>query len=510
MSRMRWLLLAIFLIAVWNMNLRPRVINLDEEQDLADPAVAAMTTDNSRDWGGMDRWAFPGLEAWRITARLQKAGFSCLQPQDVAVGGLPRSGIHSLHCQQEKSWPLQRWLSIEARIDYNAFGGRLLSASAHSVVQPAAWREQMARLLRGLHLMEPAELQISGLVARDGDALARIVADAMLGNQWDAFCGDIEQTALCRSNLKARAQGFPALPATAWPVAELKPLLLQLRAIGFVPLRHVADSDTFMAVRLHGSMLWVDLARTDLTGHAETMAIAIAPVGAAATRLVLDGRGGRHEFALAGKASTYRDGAEQKWLFPLLAGAFVGSDDELRDEAGRKAVWLYPPAPEDSEALQQGFRKNIGLTDPAFQPQLLTAYMDRLLQDHSPEMQLQLQPPLQTADRLAQALRTSGIADLLTKGEADALMQQHYSGEKTVIARAAWALYRCEGREGDFLFIEPGCWQHFLQQDAPAAALLQADLQRQLRIYRDLDPANPVQKRLRRLATVFEITGRAP
>jgi hypothetical protein len=500
MRYLRWLPLLLVLVVVWNMNLRPRVINLDEEQDIADPAVSLGTQDHSDAWGGLDRWAYPGLEYWRVLKRLEGAGFSCSVPQDPARGGQPQSGEHTVHCRQEKNWPLQRLQTLELRISYDlpGGGGRLLAAHAQSTVKPSVWREPLAERLRQLQLLEPATLAIRGLQAASTDALARIVADALLNNSWDALCtGNTRMS--CNSMLAKRRQtGFPALPATAWPVGSLGELDLRLATIGFAGPARRADHESFMPVRVAAGHLWLDFERRDLAGYRETLAIALDPVGARPVRIRLQGRSGGREFTLAGKASHY-NGEHQQWLFPLTAGAFARAEDE---PDSRKALWLYPQDLDETGANLQRFAGNLAFVDVDFRPQLLLAYTDFMHHSVSSEAELKLQPPLQTADRMAAALQHSAVGSLLPATEAQALIAGQYPHADNTLIRAAWALYRCEYSPG-LTDIDPGCWQRFSQSDPAASQLLQHDLQTQLQRYARLDPDHPVQQRLYRLATAY-------
>ncbi|MGH8492140.1 MAG: hypothetical protein ACRERR_03395 [Moraxellaceae bacterium] len=506
MKYLRWLPLVLVLIAAWNMNLRPHIINMDEELDIPDPAVETMTQDHSEAWGGIDRWAYPGLESWRVVRRLETAGFTCTAPQDTAVGGVPQSGLHRLRCSQEKSWPLSRQLSLEILVSYDLpGGGRLQSAHAQSAIKPAAWREKLASLLRHLHFLEPEKLQVTGLQAASTDDLARIVANALLNTYWESLCNGNTRMS-CNSVLSQRGkEGFVAAPTTAWKVSDLRELGFQLANIGFALSGRVIERDNYLPIRVDGDQLWVNMERLDLAGHTEKLAIELDAVGAQPIRLRLEGRSGAREFALAGKNTTY-NGDHVQWLFPLMAGVFVNADDELEASGGRKAIWLYPQDMDETGDNLRRFSEKTTFIDPGFQPRLLRAYIDFLLQDNSPEAALKLQPPLQTADRMAAALQRSGIGALLPAAEADTLIQQHYAGPEKVLARAAWALYRCEKSTGQPL-MDADCWARIQQQDRAASALLQEDLQVQMQIYSRLDADNPVQQRLRRLAAAYAQTG---
>lgn len=510
MKYLRWLPLVLVLIVVWNMNLRPRIINLDEEQDIQDPAVAVATQGHTEAWGGIDRWAYPGLEYWRVLKRLQQAGFECSVPQDPARGGQPQSGQHTVYCRLEKSWPVQRQQSLELHINYDlpGAGGRLQAAHAASTVKPAVWREKLAGLLRALHWLEPAALPVTGLKANTTDDLARISADAMMNMSWDLLCtGNTGMS--CNSLLAQRKQeGFPALPSAAWRVGTVADLQSRLANIGFARSGRTTDRDRFLPVRVEAGRMWLDMERRDLAGQRETLAIAMDAVGARPVLLHIKGRSGLREFALAGKATTYNDGHEQ-WLFPLMAGAFVSDEDALDNSGGRKALWLYPQDMDDTGDNLQRFAANLAFVDPAFQPALLQAYADFLHRDAAPEAQLKLQPALQTADRMAAALQRSTVGALLPAAEADRLMAEKYQGADKVMVRAAWALYRCE--HGSALpEIDPRCWAHFTQSDPAASQFLQQDLRTQLLIYADLDADNPVQRRLQRLASAYSRSASRP
>ncbi|MDQ8036353.1 MAG: hypothetical protein REI12_02960 [Pedobacter sp.] len=510
MKYLRWLPLVLVLIAAWNMNLRPRVINLDEELDIQDPAVSVATQGHSEAWGGIDLWAYPGLEYWRVLKRLQQAGFECSVPQDPARGGQPQSGQHTVHCNLEKSWPLQRQQTLELRVNYDlpGAGGRLQAVQAASVVSPAAWREKMAGLLRGLHLLEPATLEVRGLEAPSSDDLARIVADTLMNASWTELCGGNTRMS-CNSMLeKRRKEGFPALPSEAWRVGSINELRFRLADMGFASSGRTVDRDRFLPVRVEAGRMWLDMERMDLAGQRETLAIAMDPVGARPVQIQLKGRSGLREFPLTGKATTYNDNHEQ-WLFPLMAGAFVSDKDELENSGGRKALWLYPQDMDETGDNLQRFSANLAFVDPAFQPQLLQAYIDFLRRDDSAEAQLKLQPPLQTADRMAAALQRSTVGALLPAADADALIAEKYRGADSAIVRAAWALYRCE-LGSELQEIDAVCWTHFTQSDNAASQLLQQDLQTQLRIYASLDADNPVQRRLQRLAVAYSRSASRP
>lgn len=510
MKYLRWLPLVLVLIVVWNMNLRPHVINLDEEPDIADPAVTFATQGHSEAWGGIDRWAYPGLEYWRVLKRLQQAGFACSVPQDPARGGQPQSGQHTVHCQQQKSWPLQRQQSLELRINYDLPGavGRLQSARAESTVKPAAWREKLAGLLRTMHLLEPAALAVTGLQAAGTDDLARIVADVLMNDSWERLCSGNTQMS-CNSMLAQRKEsGFPALPRAAWQVGTIGELKLRMANAGFASSGRSFDGDRFLPVRVEAGRMWLDMERMDLAGQRETLTIAMDPVGARPLQLQIKGRSGLREFSLAGKATTY-NGDHEQWLFPLMAGVFVSDKDELENSGGRKALWLYPQDMDEAGDNLQLFSANLSFVDPAFQPQLLQAYIDFLHRDNSPEAQLKLQPPLQTADRMAAALQRSTVGALLPATEADALIAEKYQGTDRAIVRAAWALYRCEPGSG-LQEIDAACWSHFTRSDSAVSQLLQQDLQTQLQIYANLDADNPVQRRLHRLARAYSRSASPP
>lgn len=511
MKYLRWLPLVLVLIAVWNMNLRPRIINMDEEQDIPDPAVTLATQDHSEAWGGIDRWAFPGLEYWRLLKRLNQAGFTCSIPQDPARGGQPQSGQHTVLCNLEKSWPLQRLQTLELRINYDlpaAAGGQLQAARAASTVKPAVWREKLAVLLRALHLLEPATLAITGLEAPSTDDLARIVADALMNTSWETLCSGNTRMS-CNSILEQRRQeGFPALPAGAWPVGNIADMKSRLAHAGFASSGRSADSDHFLPVRVEAGRMWLDMERVDLAGHRESLTIAIEPVGARPVQIQVQGRSGLRNFPLKGKTTTY-NGEHEQWLFPLMAGAFVSAADELEQSGGRKGVWLYPQEMDESGDNLQRFSSNLAFVDADFQPQLLQAYIDFLRQDNSPEALLKLQPPLQTADRMAAALQRSTVGALLPPTAADELIATQYHSDDGIIVRAAWALYRCE-RSTDLPDIDSACWSHFTRSDNAASQLLQQDLQKQLQIYASLDAENPVQRRLQRLAAAYSLAGARP
>lgn len=510
MKWLRWLPLLLILIAVWKLNLTPRVINLDEEQDIADPAVTLATQGHNEAWGGIDRWAYPGLEYWRVLKRLNQAGFACSIPQDPARGGQPQSGQHTVRCQLEKSWPLQRLQRLALHINYDlpGAGGRLQAAQAESAVKPAAWREQLANLLRNMRLLEPATLTVTGLAAPGTDDLARIVADALLNNSWETLCtGNTRMS--CNDMLQQRGkEGFPAPPPAAWPVGNIADLKLRLANVGFASSDRSADRDRFLPVRVEAGRLWVDMERMDLGGHRETLAIAIEPVGARPVHVQLQGRSGLREFPLSGKASTY-NGDHEQWLFPLMAGAFVSENDELEHSGGRKGLWLYPQDMDETGDNLQRFASNLAFVDTAFQPQLLQTYIDFLRQSTAPEDLLKLQAPLQTADRMAAALQRSTVGALLPAAEADALIAKQYQSDEGIIVRAAWALYRCE-RSSNLQEIDPACWAQFTQSDKAASQLLQQDLQKHLQIYASLDAGNPVQRRLQRLAAAYSLAGAQP
>lgn len=509
---LRWIALILLVIAVWNLNLRPHVINLDEEVDVRDPAIEAMTGSHSDAWGGIDRWAYPGLESWRVQKRLKQQGFSCTQPQDMAVGGEPRSGTHTMICSQTKSWPLTRQQTLELRINYDLpGGGRLQAAQARSTVKAASWREQFAKLLRRLHALEPESLQIRGLQAQNTDELARIIADTLLQGRWLDACMDALNKS-CKTVLATRkSEGFAALPAGAWMVGSSKDMLRQLNDIGFASSSQIVDEhDAFMAARVEGEQLWLDLQRQDLAGQNEKIALGINPVGATPVRLRIEGASAAREFLLQGRAST-SNSDYPKWLFPLMSGALVQSGDELATVDTRKALWLYPQTMDETGDNLQRFSRHLAFIDPAFQGQLLLAYIDLMLQEvaTAPESALGLQPPLQTADRMATALARSGVARLLPADAAETLIRQHYAAEDKIVARAAWALYRCEKSSG-LAEIDPVCWSNFRQTDSAASRLLQASLQEQMQNYAALDAGNPVQRRLQGLASIYAQTGSPP
>jgi hypothetical protein len=281
----------------------PRIIDLDAAT--YDPAIETELKARSHDFGGVDRWTYPGMQADFLVARLQASGYQCPAVQDPKVGGTPQAGVHQQTCVRHRGFPLARDLVVQATVDYS-HARQMTAIKAYSVdLSRSALRGRYARLLRRLGLIEPAVLPVRGLSFDSSASLARHVVDSIKPNGWLNMCAD-SQDPVCGDVAKRRRdEGLPAIPAEPVSVSLLV-LMRSLDLIGLtlaagdqpVPRRSIDDP---LPIRVDGDAHWLDFLGHDFTGAARRVSVQIEPAGAKPVGItVRQGSSPAETLALAG------------------------------------------------------------------------------------------------------------------------------------------------------------------------------------------------------------------
>jgi hypothetical protein len=492
--RWRWfsvLVLTYVLFALWWRIFVPTsVINLDDE--VPDPAIEFYTKARSADFGGIDRWAYPGLEAGRAAGRLKKRGYECSLPQEPKFGGTPKSGTYAIVCTREVSWPVSRKLQIEATIDYDT-GGRLTAARALSIVagKEGSMRVRWANMLRKNEVIEPAELAVEGLSFGSVDALAQFVADALNRNGWRASCEDQARHPMCGAYARDRRQsGFRPLPGGPLSVPDVASLDRELERIGFAPRFAPPRRDQAMFVRLTDGRMWLDFAGKDLVGRDRTLSVELDSEGGAMVQMLIAQGAASKVMALAG--ARRQTPQEAMFLVPEAAPQNAAGGDY------RKAIWVTVPK-NGRPVLLERLSRLLPTLDPAFVPRVLRP----VLADTSNPPGAESAPgaALDAIDKLADRLRLLRVARSMPPGQSSRSILQAYRDAPAT--RAAWALALCEAPDVEPPRIDPACWLNFTSSDPEAVALLRREIAILQPEYRKLEPADPLRLRLRRLSDAF-------
>jgi hypothetical protein len=492
--RWRWFAVLVLAWVLWALSIRlfapDPTINADDE--VRDPAIEFTTKARSGDFGGIDRWAYPGLEAGRAAGRLKKRGYECPPPQDPRFGGTPKSGTYSMVCNREASWPVSRKLQIEATIDYDT-GGRLTAAKARSIVagKEGSLRARWANLLRKTGLIEPAELAVEGLSFDSVDALAQFVADALSPNGWHASCEDRRQHPLCGAYARdRRASGFRPLPDGPLGVPDIASLDRELARIGFAPRFTPPRPDQAMFVRLTDGRMWLDFSGKDLGGRDRTLSVEVDSEGGAMLQMVIAQGAASKATALAG--ARRQTPQEAMFLVPEAAPQNAAQGDY------RKAIWVTV-SKVGRPASVEYLSRVLPTLDPAFVPRVLQP----VLADASNPPGAATAPgaALDVIDKLADKLRLLRVARSMPTGQSSRSILQAYPDAPAT--RAAWGLALCEALDVQPPRIDPACWLNFTSSDPDATALLRREIAILQPEYRKLDPADPRRLRLKRLSDAF-------
>lgn len=485
-------LLAMVLVAVLGMGRR------GETQIGVDPAHTFHTQGRSGHYGGIDRWAYRGMEAERFAARLEANGYSCPKPAKQVGRELPR-GVQEMTCSRMLSSPLPRALIVTAKVDHDR-GGRLVAVEAASrMPDDAPWLAQrIADLLRAADVLEPITLPVKGFAPDSGAMLARLAADALYPTGWHLTCTDGDQLPPCVQMAKQRLEsGLPQLPSGAVPAARAKLADTAMRGIGLMPVapqdeshrRHKHDG---LLVRVAGAEMWLDYVGEDFSGAPLKVSIALDAKGGAPARLKAEAGGTAMDVALAGEPER-NNGGVARYLVPIGA-----SGDH------RMAEWLdLPDAPVRDRVSRVA--NLLSRVDAAFLPGVIKAIAGKLAQPEEPEESLDLYPVLRSVERRAAVLRSTGAGEWFPSERCEELIMAMHPGDAKDdrMMRAAWTMALCETGAND---VDMGreCWRRRARTDAGVLDLLRSAVAEQVLAYADLPTSHPLSQHLGHLRKVLD------
>jgi hypothetical protein len=488
MMHFRWfrlLLLAGGFLLAWGLVLRPvKVIDLDAELD--DPAIEFYTKRHSSDYGGIDQWAYPGMEGWRMVRRLEQQGYACVLPQDAAIGGTPRSGIHALNCTRTLAWPVSRQLLIQASINYD-IGGRLMAVNASNNASGA-----MASLFRKLGWVESGMFAVRGLSFDSIDAWLPFVADTLKPGGWHVECQDSAFAPTCPYQMRDRREaGFGSMPKLPMPVGEARFLRRAFARIGLVPQPHLlrldaAKADEWLPVRVADGRMWLDFAGKDFSGREQKISVALETEGGVPVQLLASWRGESKTLALAGKPHGVIENGNAV-LAPVKRASLT-----LPDEY-QQALWLYPPR------KGQAFRRErlteaLPNVDPVFLPALLE-HIVLLAESNDGLEALAANAVLQPIAHEADKLRAARVDQWMSRNDLVPIMKNAYPDVPAT--RAAWALAVCAAQP---MAIDRNCWARIEFGDHDAAALVHQEVAVAMPHFSEGDP---IHARLTKLKEAF-------
>lgn len=459
---------------------------------MVDPAIAFHTGTHDASYGGIDRWAYYGMQAGAVAELLRQDGYACTQPQPPA-GGERLNGVHDMVCSKQLSWPLPRTLSITAAIDHD-MRGRLVAASARSTLaggeQPM--RKRIADFLRHKGWIEPEQLQITGFAIESVDTLARLAADALARNGWHRSCDENRATPACVAYArKRRESGLPPLPQgtiAAGDAMAIASAMEQVRLLPPVPRAADKLPEDSLLVRVADQKMWLDFVGRDLTGRALKASVALDSEGGTPTQLVATLGTESKVVPLAGTPRRANSGA-LVYLVPE-AGA----------RNPRAGMWLNMP----NDRLPGTFTRLAEVlphTDPAFIPGMVKTVIAHMAADVLPDERLGLYPALHLIDQRANALRRAHADTWLPRDLGNRLIKQAFQDDPAT--RAAWAVATCESTGTQAPVIDADCWLRFVIADPDAAALVRSDVDALQLLYAKLAPTHPLLVRLNRLNDAF-------
>lgn len=467
-----------------------------------DPAIEAELAGRGAGFAGLDRWAFPGMHREELTARLEAAGYGCPLPQDREVGGTPAKGVYLQRCTRRASWPAPRELTVEATLEYDrgeARITRLQASAAITTLNPAlrAW----GAIVRGLGVLEPGELRVTGLAFERSEDLARWVADGISATSWRSRCAQVPEHQ-CGFLNEQRDAGLPPVPATVTTM-DLEQLMHGLADMGLHADQRVR-SGSGVTVRVDpGGDLWIDTSGADLAGAARRVAVRVDADGARPLAVVVrQGASAAVTIAVEGLASV-ANGGDPYWLLPVRAGARDSST------AMRPAHWVVVPAPSRADGwLKLGRR--LHELDPAYLPMVLRRLIPRLQDERSPEEEIGLYPGLQRIDLIATNLRRAQLPQHVAAAPSGAIDVAAWFPEQADL-RLAWALARCEKGAGPpeleprAVGLDEDCWIAAAAADAAIVGVLRTELLRVEAVTDHVAPDDPVRRRVARLRRALEI-----
>jgi hypothetical protein len=460
--------------------------------EAADAQTDFLTRGRSTAYGGIDHWAYYGMKAEALAARLQREGYACTLPQP-AKGQPKLSGVHDAVCTRQLLWPLARTLTIRAQIDYDQ-RARLVSASAASLgADGQPLRQRVTSMLRDHGWMEPASLTVRGIGIDSADMLARYAVDALTPQGWYAQCFDDSSAGICAHMASERRKnGLPPLqkgPVATGAASDIAPALERVRLLPVVVrgADHLpADS---LLVRMEQDLLWLDFIGRDLAGGAFTVAVGLDSKGGTPVTLLAKVGAETRTVALGGTPNVSGNGG-QTHLVPL---ALPGP--------GQPAVWIYlHERPSDDELGR--LAQTLPQVDERFVPRVLQNLIGTMTASTASEDILGLYSPLNMVERRADALRKMRVAEWLDRAQATRMIETTYPDDK--ITRAAWAMASCD--PGPQASAPADCWQGFTSADPDAAAMLRSEVSAMQVLYAGLDPAHPLRLHIQKMGQALAAT----